>query len=42
MNLSKGGKRNEKKIISMLLCATMAATMVTGCGDTSGDGDKTP
>lgn len=31
----------RKNFISMLLCATMVATMATGCGDTSGDGDKT-
>lgn len=32
----------RKKLISMLLCATMVATMATGCGDTSGDDGKTP
>lgn len=32
----------RKKLISMLLCATMVATMATGCGDTSGDDAKTP
>ncbi|MFG6392794.1 MAG: extracellular solute-binding protein [Lachnospiraceae bacterium] len=31
----------RKKLVSMLLCATMVATMATGCGDTSGD-DKKP
>lgn len=28
----------RKKLISMLLCATMMATVVTGCGDSSGGG----
>ena len=32
----------KKKLLSMLLCATMVATMATGCGDTSGDDAKTP
>lgn len=27
----------RKKLLSMLLCATMVATMTTGCGDSSGD-----
>ncbi len=31
----------RKKIISMLLCATMVAAMATGCGDKSGNDDKT-
>ncbi len=31
----------RKKLISMLLCATMVATMATGCGDKSGNDDKT-
>ncbi len=30
----------RKKLISMLLCATMVATMATGCGDSSGDDSK--
>lgn len=30
----------RKKLISMLLCATMVATMTTGCGDKSGDDSK--
>lgn len=31
----------RKKLISMLLCATMVATMVTGCGSDDGSGDST-
>ncbi len=27
----------RKKLLSMLLCATMVATMTTGCGDSSGN-----
>jgi len=43
--LLKEEKVMRKKLISMLLCATVMATMVTGCGDeassgTSGSGDK--
>lgn len=29
----------KKKFLSMLLCATMVATMATGCGSDAGDND---
>ena len=33
----KGGKFMRKKILSVLLCATMATAMMTGCGKSSDD-----
>ena len=33
----KGGKFMRKKILSVLLCATMVTAMMTGCGKSSDD-----
>ena len=39
---TKGGKKMKKKIVSVLLTAVMAASLLAGCGNSSKPAESTP